>query len=360
MATTIGTRIEKILFLTFAIILSVVMTGCASDEIAMGSSGSSIQEVSAVSNPQDAKLSGMNVDNGSDISGQSDSSEDSSEDAEDGDDSDSESAETSPANVTDILVGTDSTSGVIQDTQGATEQDTNTNQQPDIITITTDIISEVKEVVNEIIADTSAEVLIDMIAETSPQKDEVKEEVLEKADAGVDVEMDSQTTKDTQASPEDVIQLDDGTTWYTSKAYQYKVQFPSWVEASQLKTTDLLLSGNSANKTGLTSQQLASTAHFTLRTEFEYYPEYMKYDAWWKNLYGKPDEVETYKGQTFQYHSADSGGGFNRYTYVKIGNVGALRIEMKFSMPEQLYVDGFEQKALEVLHMVTSSAKVAN
>lgn len=359
MATTIGTRIEKILFIMFAIILSVVLTGCASDEIAMGSSSSFVQEVSAAGNWQDAKLSGMNVDSDSDISGQGDSSEDSSEDAEDGEDTDSESVETSSPNVTDILVGTDSTSGVIQDTQGATEQDTNTNQ-PDIVTITTDIISEVKEVVNEIIADTSAEVLIDMIAETSPQKDEVKEEVLEKADAGVDVEMDSQTTKDTQVSPEDIAQLDDGTTWYTSKAYQYKVQFPSWVEASQLKTTDLLLSGNSANKTGLMSQQLASTAHFTLRTEFEYYPEYMKYDAWWKNLYGKPDEVETYKGQTFQYHSADSGGGFNRYTYVKIGNVGALRIEMKFSMPEQLYVDGFEQKALEVLHMVTSSAKVAN
>ncbi|MCX6733201.1 MAG: hypothetical protein NTX63_00100 [Candidatus Peregrinibacteria bacterium] len=305
----------------------------------------------------------MSIDSGSDAV----IAIDDANSAIDADDSDSESSETSSPNVTDILVGTDSTSATVQDTQDATVQDTNINQQPDIqiqqpdiITITTDVISAVEEVVNEIIADTSAEVLIDMIAETSSQKDEVKEGVSEKADAGVDAEMDSQATKDTKVSPEDITQLDDGTTWYTSKVYQYKVQFPSWVEASQLKTTDLLLSGNSANQIGLTNQQLASTAHFTLRTEFEYYPEYMKYDAWWKNLYGKPDEAETYKGQTFQYHSADSGGGFNRYTYVKIGNVGALRIEMKFSMPEQLYVEGFEQKALEVLNMVTKSAQAVN
>jgi hypothetical protein len=36
-------------------------------------------------------------------------------------------------------------------------------------------------------------------------------------------------------------------------------------------------------------------------------------------------------GTTFQYHSADSGGGFNRYTYVKIGNTSAAyRDEVQF------------------------------
>ncbi len=365
MATTIGTRIGKILFIIFAIVTSAVLTGCTSDEIMVGSP---TQEAYAVSNQQDAKLSseigeiqanviGSDSVNGSESGSDSGNGKDaiitigSSDSASAVGDANSESGETSSPYVTDTVVGTD----------------TSINQQPDIVTITTDIISAIEEVVTDIIADTSAEILIDMFTETSSQKEEVKEEVKEKADAGADVEMDNQSTVDVQispadiqVSPEDIIQLNDGTTWYTSKEYQYKVQFPSWVEAGQLKTTDLLLSGNSANKIGLTKQQLGLVAHFTLRTEFEYYPEYMKYDAWWKNLYGKPDEVETYKGQTFQYHSADSDGGFNRYTYVKIGNTGALRIEMKFSMPEQLYVDGFEQKALEVLHMVTNSAKAAN
>lgn len=378
MATTIGTRIGKILFIIVAAIASVVLAGCTSgEEIIVGSP---TQEAYAVNNQQDAKLSseigeiqasviGSDSVNGSESGSDSDVDDGGDTDAtksvvEDTiitigssdstsavSDANSEGGETSSPYVTDIIVGTDSS----------------INQQPDIVTITTDIVSAIEEVVTDIITDTSAEILIDMFTETSSQKEEVKEVVSEKADAGADVEMDNQSTVDVQissadikVSPEDIVQLNDGTTWYTSKEYQYKVQFPSWVEAGQLKTTDLLLSGNSANKIGLTKQQLALVAHFTLRTEFEYYPEYMKYDAWWKNLYGKPDEVETYKGQTFQYHSADSDGGFNRYTYVKIGNTGALRIEMKFSMPEQLYVDGFEQKALEVLHMVTKSAQAAN
>ena len=365
MATTIGTRIGKILFIIFAIVTSAVLTGCTSDEITVGSP---TQEAYAVNNQQDAKLSSeigeiqANVIGSDSVNGSESGSGNGSESGSGKDatitigssdsvsamsDTNSEGGETSSSYVTDIVVGTD----------------TSINQQPDIVTIATDIISAIEEVATDIITDTSAEILIDMFTETSPQKEEVKEGVLEKADA----EMDNQSTVDVQissadiqVSPEDIVQLNDGTTWYTSKEYQYKVQFPSWVEAGQLKTTDLLLSGNSANKIGLTKQQMALVAHFTLRTEFEYYPEYMKYDAWWKNLYGKPDEAETYKGQTFQYHSADSDGGFNRYTYVKIGNTGALRIEMKFSMPEQLYVDGFEQKALEVLHMVTNSAQAVN
>ncbi len=396
MATTIGTRIGKILFIIVAAIASVVLAGCTSgEEIIVGLP---MQEAYAVNNQQDAKLSSeigeiqASVIGSDSVSGNSSDSKDDNADVYDSDvedtvknigsdtiitigssdsasdltDVNSTSDGTSSPYVTDIIVGTDSKSEALQDTS--------INQQSDIITITTDIVSAIKEVVTDIITDTSAEILIDMFTETSSQKAEVTSEVPEKKDAEMDKQStedvqsakDVQSTKDTQiapadtqVSPADIVQLNDGTTWYTSKAYQYKVQFPSWVEAGQMKTTDLLLSGNSANKTGLTKQQMALVAHFTLRTEFEYYPEYMKYDAWWKNLYGKPDEVETYKGQTFKYHSADSDGGFNRYTYVKIGNIGALRIEMKFVMPEHLYVDGFEQKALEVLHMVTNSAKAA-
>ena len=454
MKTTVSSRIDKILFVLFfilyvmfVVITSAVLTGCASDEIAQGPTS---QEVSAIGNQQDAKLSngigeiqasvidssetvGETDSNGEDSSDSdvendigADSEETDSEDAnsEDegkvknmngdaiiatggsdsmssADDVKSKSEETSSANVIDT-VGTDSGVEVIQDTGSVSIQDVGNSKQPDIITITKDIISTVKDVVTDIIADTSAEVFIDMVTETASQKPEVSG----KLDIGgvVDVESktmldaktvtdtkttidvatvkDSQVTKDIQVvkdaftkdvqaqdsqtqdtkilSPADITQLNDGTTWYTSKAYQYKVQFPSWVEASQLKTTDLLLSGNSANKIGLTNQQLATTAHFTLRTEFEYCPSYVGFDDWWKYLYGKPDEVATYQGQTLKYHSADSGGGFNRYTYVKIGKVGALRIEMSFSMPEHLFVDGFMEKSLEVLYMVTKSAQAVN
>ncbi len=260
-------------------------------------------------------------------------------------------------------------------------KDTVVTQQPDIITISQDIISDVKEVVSsimpdipDIITDTGVSIFMDIITDMFQQKSEVAE-VLGQPDttnapdttsasdtSAQDMNQDTKVlVPDAQvAPPADIAQLNDGTTWYTSKEYKYKVQFPSWVESSQLKTTDLMLKGNAANKTGLTKQQLVSIGHFTLRTEFEYYPDYMTYDGWWKNLYGKPDEVVTYQGQTLKYHSIDSGGGFTRYTYVKIGKIGSLRIEMSFSMPEYAYIEGFEEKALEVLYMVTKSAQAVN
>lgn len=307
--------------------------------------------------------------------------------------------------------------GSVPDTKGTgitditTSSDTSvgTGQKPDVITITQDVFTTVKDTITDIIKDTSAGIILDIIASASDTGSTTIKDGSAQADTKVatdtkstsdisavpdsqivkdtsaaqdaqiwydtQIAKDTQSAKDAQAqqdtqnqqdtqiqpAPDVFIAPNNQTTWYTSKEYKYKVQYPSWVQATVLKTTDLQLTGNVLNKVGLTDEKLLGVGHFTLRTEFEYHPEYAApYDEWWKYLYGKPDETATYQGQTLKFQSIDGGAGFNRFTHVKIGKVGALRIEMSFYMPPHLYVEGFEQKALEVLYMVTKSAQAAN
>lgn len=320
-------------------------------------------------------------------------------------------AKDTSSTIQDASTVKDTTSSTVLDTKGtviadigtSSDTDVGIGQKPDIITITQDVMTTVKDTVTDIIKDTSAGIILDIIASAdnggqkidskgqfdiggasasdtsaAPDSQIVKDtSAVQDAQIWYDTQIakDAQSAKDAQAqqdtqnqqdtqiqpTPDVFIAPNNQTTWYTSKEYKYKVQYPSWVQATVLKTTDLQLTGNVLNKVGLTDEKLLGVGHFTLRTEFEYHPEYAApYDEWWKYLYGKPDETATYQGQTLKFQSIDGGAGFNRFTHVKIGKVGALRIEMSFYMPPHLYVEGFEQKALEVLYMVTKSAQAVN